>query len=279
MPTQRYRMIVAYRGTRYHGWQRQPAGPLWKGEPPPEGQGIPTVQEILCRAIGQVVRHPVYVVGSSRTDARVHAKGQLAHFDTQAIQIPPDRLRQAVNARLPGDIIIRSIEPAPSDFHAIKWTLRKRYQYFIWHAPDRNPFAPDLCWHRWQKLDLDALRQAAALFVGEHDFASFAKTGHGRTSTVRTLLDCSVSYRAPKLVIGVEGTGFLWNMVRIMVGTLVQVGLGHFTPDDVRSMLLARDRRSSGSTAPPHGLWLHWIQAAQAPPPGEAAESDAEPVP
>src|SRR5215471_1089296 len=111
MPTQRYKLTLAYRGTKYHGWQQQPALPTWKGDTPGEGEGIPTIQETLQRALVSVVRHPVTVVGSSRTDAGVHAKGQIAHFDTDQTQIPIDGLRAAVNSALPGDILVRSIEP------------------------------------------------------------------------------------------------------------------------------------------------------------------------
>lgn len=262
MSTQRYKLTIAYRGTRYHGWQHQAANAYYKGPTPAEGQGIPTIQEIVARTIISVLHHPVLLVGSSRTDAGVHAKGQVAHFDTHQVQIPPDGLRRAVNARLPDDILIRSIEPVPPEFDAIASTVSKRYQYFIWSTLDRSPFHSELAWHRWQTLDLDAMRAAAAHLVGAHDFASFARPGHGRQNTVRTVLDCSVSRRGPMLVIGVEGAGFLWNMVRIIVGTLVEVGLGRFTPDDMPAMLAARDRQSAGSTAPPHGLYLQWIRYA-----------------
>jgi tRNA pseudouridine38-40 synthase len=258
--TQRYKLTLAYRGTRYHGWQAQPAMETYKGEPPPEGQGIPTVQETVTRAIELVVRHPVMLAGSSRTDAGVHAKGQLAHFDTDQVQIPAEGLRRAVNHRLPFDVIVRAIEPVPPSFDAVFSTTRKRYQFLIWHAPERPVFFSDLAWHRWQPLDVPAIEAAAAHFIGRHDFASFARPGHGKENTARTVHACDVSYRAPKLVIGVEGSGFLWNMVRIMVGTLVEVGLGRFTADDVPKMLAARDRRAAGATAPPHGLYLQWIK-------------------
>lgn len=257
---QRYKLTIAYRGTRYHGWQHQAANEYYKGPAPAEGHGIPTIQEIVSRALVTVVRHPVQLVGSSRTDSGVHAKGQVAHFDSTKTQIPPEGMRRAVNARLPDDILVRSIEPAPPGFDAILSTVGKRYQYFIWNTLDRSPLFCDLVWHRWQPLDVDAMKAAATHLVGEHDFASFARPGHKRINTVRTVLDCSVSQRGPRLVIGVEGAGFLWNMVRIMVGTLVEVGLGRFTPEDVASMLKARDRRSAGSTAPAHGLYLQWIR-------------------
>jgi tRNA pseudouridine38-40 synthase len=247
----------------------------WVGEPPPAGQGIPTIQEELTRALVSVVQHPVTVTGSSRTDAGVHAKGQVVHFDTHQVQIPREGLRRAVNARLPSDILIRQIRAVPQTFDAVRSTTTKRYQYFIWNHGDRPVFFADLAWHRWQRLDVDAMRAAAAHLVGQHDFASFARPGHGREHTIRTVLACDVRYRPPKLVFGVEGTGFLWNMVRIIVGTLVEVGLGRYTPEDIPRMLAAGDRRAAGSTAPPHGLYLQWIRFASAG--AAAAEDEAVP--
>src|SRR5439155_25359199 len=132
----------------------------YKGPVPVEGEGIPTIQETLARTIGSVIGHPIQLVGSSRTDAGVHAKAQVAHFDTDQIQIPPEGLRQAVNARLSSDILIRSIAPVTDTFDAIKSTRSKRYQYFIWNAPDRPVFFSDLAWHRWQRLNSDAMSEA-----------------------------------------------------------------------------------------------------------------------
>ena len=263
MPTQRYKLTIAYRGTRYHGWQHQAANQYYKGPMPAAGHGIPTIQEIVARTIVSVLHHPILLVGSSRTDAGVHAKGQVAHIDTHQVQIPPDGLRRAVNARLPDDILIRSVEPVPPEFDAIASTVSKRYQYFVWSTLDRSPFQSELAWHRWQPLDLDAMRAAAAHLEGEHDFTSFSRPGHTRYSAVRTIHECSVVQRGPRLVIGVEGNGFLWNMVRIIVGTLVEVGLGLYAPDDMLAMLAARNRRAAGSTAPPEGLYLQWIRYAQ----------------
>jgi tRNA pseudouridine38-40 synthase len=257
---QRYKLTLAYRGTRYHGWQRQAVTDNYKGEPLGEGEGIPTIQEIVAKAITSIVRHPIQLVGSSRTDAGVHAKGQLAHFDTDQTQIPLEGLRRAANHALPDDILIRAIEPAPQSFDAIGSTTSKRYQYLVWRALDRPLFFPDLAWHRWQTLDVPAMAQAAEKLVGTHDFASFAKPGHGKMSTIRTVLACDVHARGPKLVIGVEGTGFLWNMVRIIVGTLVEVGLGRYGPDAIDRMLAARDRQAAGPTAPAYGLYLQWIK-------------------
>ncbi len=260
MPSQRYKLTLAYRGTNYHGWQSQALTENYTGPIPQEGHGIPTIQETVARAIMSVVHHPVKLVGSSRTDAGVHAKGQIAHFDTDQIQIPVDGLRRAINSALPTDITVKALDSVADDFDAITSTVSKRYQYAIWNHVDRPTFFPDLVWHRWQTLDLDAMKQASRRLVGEHDFASFARPGHGRENTIRTVLACDVSHRGAMVVIGVEGTGFLWNMVRIIVGTLVEVGLGKFTPADIDRMLAARDRQAAGATAPPHGLYLQWIR-------------------
>ncbi|HSU67652.1 MAG TPA: tRNA pseudouridine(38-40) synthase TruA [Tepidisphaeraceae bacterium] len=272
-PSQRYKVTIAYRGTRYHGWQAQSKMETYRGEEPPEGQGIPTIQETVSRALERVVRHPVNLVGSSRTDAGVHAKGQVAHFDTDQVQIPKEGIRRAANHQLPGDVFLKSIEAVPPTFDAVFSTASKRYQYSIWNSHARSVFLNDLTWHRWQKLDLDAMRAAAAHFVGTHDFASFARPGHGRENTVRTVLECDVSATGPRVVIGVHGTGFLWNMVRIMVGTLVQVGIHHYQPDDIPKMLEAKDRQSAGPTAPPHGLYLQWIRFRDAPKDGLTTET------
>lgn len=200
------------------------------------------------------------LVGSSRTDAGVHAKGQVAHFDTSATQIPVDGLRRAINARLPFDIALRELRPVSQHFDAIKSTVNKRYQYLIWNMEDRPVFFSDLAWHRGKPLDVSAMQEAASYFVGEHDFASFARPGHGRTDTVRCVQSCQVSRRGPMVVIGVQGTGFLWHMIRIMVGTLVEVGLGRHDPASIVGMISARDRKAAGGTAPAHGLYLQWIR-------------------
>ncbi len=265
VPLQRYKLVISYRGTNYHGFQRQTVPPSWKLDAPAHGLGIATVQEALENAVAQVTLHRTVVVGSSRTDAGVHAKGQVVHFDTDKTQIPLEGFRRAINVRLPADIVVRSIEPVPDTFDSIKSTAQKRYQYAIWNAPDRPVFAGDLFFHRWQPIDVDAMRAAAAHWVGAHDFASFAKPGHGRETTVRTVHSIDVARRGPVIVIGVQGSGFLWNQVRIMAGTLVEVGQGIYTPDDALRMLQARDRKQAGKTAPPGGLYLQWIQFTDSP--------------
>lgn len=272
MTTVRYKLTVAYRGTRYHGWQRQAIPPTWKGPVSEQFPGLMTVQETLSRALGEVLGHPATVVGSSRTDSGVHARGQVAHLDTTNDKIPPEALKRSVNARLPGDIVVRCAEIVHPQFDAIRWTLDKRYEYLLFCNVDRDPFRADAVFWRWKGVDFDRMVEAARHFVGTHDFAAFAKPGHGRESTVRTVLECSVTRRDDLIVIGVEGTGFLWNQVRIMAGTLVNVGEGHIEPGAIADMLASRDRRQSGSTAPAHGLWLDRIRHRESPEGVESAD-------
>lgn len=260
MPSQRYKLTLSYRGTAYHGWQTQGVFANRMGKVIGNGEPIPTVQSALIRAVKSVVRHPINLVGSSRTDTGVHAKGQVAHFDTDQLQIPLEGMRRAINSALADDIVVHTIEPVSDTFDAIRSAVRKRYQYAICNTLNRPAFYGDLVWHRWQTLDVAAMRDAAARLVGTHDFESFSKAGHARGSTVRTVFACDVSYRKPKLVIGVEGNGFLWNMVRIMVGTLVEVGQGRAQPDVINEMLIAKSRAAAGPTAPPQGLYLQWIK-------------------
>lgn len=271
---QRYKLTLAYRGTRYHGWQEQVHSPTWKGEIPADGSGLPTIQSLVTAAIKDVVKHDLLLCGSSRTDAGVHAKGQVAHFDTHMVQIPPNGLRRAVNSRLPDDIVVSAIEAVPQTFDAITLTDRKRYQYLIWNTPDKPVFQSDFAFHRWQKLDLDAMHRAAKLLTGEHDFNAFAKPGHGRANTVRTIHELSLHVRAPRIVIGVTGSGFLWNMVRIIVGTLVDIGIGHIDAEKIPEILASRDRRRAGKTAPAHGLYLQWIKYRKTPREDAEAEVD-----
>jgi tRNA pseudouridine38-40 synthase len=171
-------------------------------------------------------------------------------------------MRQSLNHKLPDDILVRSIEPVPHTFDAIWSTTSKRYQYVIWNSVDRPALFADMVWHRWKPLDVEAMKTAAQHFQGEHDFATFARPHHGRHTTVRTIHSCTISQRGPRIVVGVEGNGFLWQMVRIMVGTMVDIGLARWEPDVIPKMLAAKDRRAGGLTAPPSGLFLQWIRTS-----------------
>jgi tRNA pseudouridine38-40 synthase len=256
----RLKLTIAYRGTNYHGWQSQNLSPARIAA---RGKPLPTVQVELERVLSTLLCHHVSTTGSSRTDTGVHAKGQVCHLDTSATTIPMRGLRNAVNARLPDDIRVRTVRRVADDFNAISWAVRKRYQYIIWNHAFSTPFNSDLAFHRWQKIDAGRMAEAAGRLVGTHDFTSFAKPGHGRATTIRTIHECSVERQGPMIVIGVTGSGFLWNMVRIIAGTLVDIGRGVFPPDDIPRMIAARDRLRSGQTAPAHGLYLQWIRFAR----------------
>jgi tRNA pseudouridine38-40 synthase len=271
--SQRFKLTIAYRGTAYHGWQTQGVPPNWRGALPTDGTGLPSVQETLKLAMQHVLNHPVTVVGSSRTDAGVHAKGQVAHFDSFRKQIPLSGLRRAINHQLPDDILVRDIAPVDRSFDAIASTRSKRYQYAVWNHVDRPLFAADLWFHRWQPMDIDAMCEAAKHLEGEHDFASFCKPGHGRETTIRTVHAVDISRVGPRVVLAFEGSGFLWNQVRVMAGTLIDVGEGIYKPEQIPEMLAAKDRRRAGKTAPAQGLYLQWIRFNE---PGPAAGANDE---
>jgi len=348
----RYKLTIAYDGTDFHGWQFQhqpdPTSDPALGADRPR-ISLRTVQEELQRAVREIVREPVHVQGSSRTDAGVHARGQVAAFTcsgdddaaayeqsplaqpTRELEATPDlhriseaapnpdplshrggrrgdggwpvargvdRLVRAINGRLPKDILVLGAEPVPLTFNPIGETIAKCYSYTIHASRERALFDRRFVLQIWEPLDLDAMREAAALLVGEHDFAGFAAAGHGRLSTVRTVFSCTVS-RVPsthqqspavrnaallmgmtldaryaertgsesdidgdRVVIEVTGNGFLWNMVRIIAGTLTDIGRGRKKPSDVTHILQSGNRMLAGATLPPMGLCLEWIRYA-----------------
>ncbi len=255
----RYRLTVAYRGTAYHGWQRQ----LVAGDDTGAAE-LPTVQNVLRLALQRIVNHPVTIVGASRTDAGVHAAGQAAHFDTSRETILPENLLRALNAKLPADVAVRAIERVPDDFDAIRDATGKAYCYRIFNGDprDRDVFAGDASLPLVPRppLDAEAMDAAARHVVGTHDFASFAKPGHGRESTVRTITSCRVTRSGRDVAIDVAGTGFLWNQIRILAGTLLRVGTGHREPAWVADVLAAKDRQAAGPTAPACGLMLMRVE-------------------
>ncbi len=361
----RYKLTIAYDGTDFCGWQKQePYAPAPDAPRPPDQVALPdpvragtwaadtaqplpprdgeprarvalrTVQHVVERAVREIVREPVVLMGASRTDAGVHARGQVAAFTCsgederarsaseglagESIGNQPtpkphfagreleeasptagprglgwpasrgvERLMRAINGRLPDDVQVVAAELAPPDFNPIQGAVEKAYSYTL-HVdpppPRGNATRP--IWDRryvhqiWDDLDVPAMRAAARRIVGEHDFAAFAAAGHGRLTTVRTVFACEVSeYRdrafasplhgrsgAPPVVparrvrIDVSGSGFLYNMVRIIAGTLVEVGRGRMTPDAVSSAIASKDRRNAGPTLPPTGLCLEWVR-------------------
>jgi len=250
----RYKLTVAYDGTNFHGWQKQES---------PDAQPLRTAQGVLEEVVRQVVREAVNVDGASRTDSGVHARGQTAAFTTQS-SIEPSAIMRAINSRLPADALITAVEEVSTSFEPISHALRKQYRYSIHHGHPNNVLRPLFDRHFVAQvhyaLDPDRMRAAAAHLVGEHDFASFTRLHHGRESTVRTVDACEIiATDEHRLYIDITGPGFLYNMVRIIAGTLVEVGRGKFDPEDIPAILAARDRAAAGPTMPPEGLCLMWI--------------------
>ncbi len=236
------KLTLAYDGTNYAGWQFQP--------------DRATVQGAVESAIQKVTGEQLRVIASGRTDAGVHAEGQVVSFRS-ATELPADVLVKALNANLPHDIAVSDVADVAADFHAIRCAVRKRYRYLISDGPVRDVFARQYCWQYSQSLDVDAMQRAAAALTGEHDFRGFESSGAPRQSTVRTVYELTVRRRPDsKIEIEVEADGFLYNMVRAIVGTLVEVGRGAETADFPQQVLEACDRRAGGATAPPEGLVL-----------------------
>ncbi|MBM3992020.1 MAG: tRNA pseudouridine(38-40) synthase TruA [Planctomycetes bacterium] len=235
------RMQLAYDGSRFHGWQRQ--------------EGFDSVQETVELALESLVSTHVTVFGAGRTDAGVHALGQVAHVHV-ATALDDDRLAHALNAHLPEGVVVRRLETCADDFHAQFDACGKRYAYRIETGRFRLPFPPQYSHFVRDPLDLAAMRAAAREFLGEQDFASLASAGSPRKSTVRTIRALKIVARRGALAIVVEGNGFLYNMVRTIAGTLLDVGRGKLDPARVRAILDARDRREAAATAPPEGLYL-----------------------
>ena len=236
----RVRAVVAYDGTDYQGFQRQANGP--------------TVQEVLELALEQVTGEPVAVLAAGRTDSGVHAEGQVIAFDTPW-QHPLDALLRALNATLPPDVAVRQIAPARPDFHPRYDARSRRYRYTVLNEPVRSPLARRTSLHVPQPLDLAAMQAAARLVVGEHDFAPFGQPPQGE-GTVRRVLRAEWSSAPPWLFFDIEANAFLYRMVRSLVGTMLQVGLGALTVDGFARVLAVRQRAQAGPTAPPHGLSL-----------------------
>ncbi len=281
----RYKITIAYDGSGFHGWQRQhetrePScdadsesprpciamhGRHNEGEDPSSGPSHPlrTVQHVVEQAVQAVVREPVTVLGASRTDAGVHARGQVAAFTTTR-EIPIEKLPRAITSRLPGDVQVTYAEIVPDDFDPIRHAVAKGYRYRIIDdcVQHRRPlFDRHFITSTAYRLDPERMNAAARLLIGEHDFASFTRIAHGRESTVRTIYQCKVdrlSQRRYELV--VAGNGFLYNMIRIVAGTLVEVGRGAMEPEKVVEILAAKDRRAAGPTMAPNGLCLMWIR-------------------
>lgn len=236
--------FMRYRGTRYHGFQRQ--------------NNANTIQAETERALGQVLNGPVTIYGCSRTDAGVHANAYCFSCETDR-PIPPLNLLRGVNGALPPDIALLSCEEVPAAFHARYACRGKEYVYRIHNSESKNPFLTDLAYHYRRRLDPELLQHCAECFIGTHDFKSFCATDAAHINTIRTIYDFSVEIDGDSVKLLVKGDGFLYNMIRILVGTLLWVNDGLLKPEDLPAILEARDRTRAGVTAQAHGLYLNRV--------------------
>jgi len=248
MAQRKIRFTIAYDGTDYHGWQVQP--------------GFKTVQETLNLAASSLIGRKTCVHGASRTDAGVHALGQVGLIEADT-PIPTENFSRALNDRLPQDIAILDAEDAPWRLDVIGDVKRKLYRYTIYTGKVRSVLDIRYCWHLPVHLDVEAMNTAAQLLVGTHDFRSFASAADRRESTVRTIFRCEATRCAGDkqdwISIEVEGDGFLYNMVRNIAGTLVDIGHGRWEPRMIGAIMEAKDRTAAGQLAPASGLCLVWI--------------------
>lgn len=242
----RVMLTVAYDGTAYSGWQLQP--------------NAVTIESVLNRCLSELTGEAVEVIGASRTDSGVHALGNVAVFDTES-PIPAEKFSYALNQRLPEDIRIRGSKEAAADFHPRRCESIKTYEYRICNAEFPLPARRLYTHFTYMPLNVGLMRQAAAYLVGEHDFKSFCSADTQAKTTVRKIEEIavreeSIAFKEREIIIRVRGRGFLYNMVRIIAGTLMEVGRGQLLPEQMREILLACDRQAAGPTAPACGLTL-----------------------
>ncbi len=239
MPT--FKVTIEYDGTGYAGWQRQP--------------DQPTVQAAIESALGQVSQTAVSAIGAGRTDAGVHALGQVASFKSDR-GLTAEEWKRALNGLLPSDISVLSVEQVPEDFHARYSAKEKLYEYRILNRPDRSTLDRSRSWHIREPLAIDAMREAARHLVGRHDFSSFQNSPTDNENPVCDLRALDFIREGPLIRIEARADRLLKQMVRAIVGTLVEVGQGKRPPGDLKRILEAKDRKVAGKTAPPHGLYL-----------------------
>ena len=238
----RIKLVVSYDGTAYCGWQLQPNGV--------------TIEEVLNQALSSLLKEDIQVIGASRTDSGVHAMGNVAVFDTES-RIPGDKICFALNQRLPDDVRIQASEEVPLTFHPRKANCVKTYEYKILNRKIDMPLQRLYSYFCYFNLDLEKMQKAASYLIGEHDFKSFCTVRTQAEETVRTIYSLNVTKDADDMIhIRISGSGFLYNMVRIIAGTLMKVGMGVYPPEHMEEILEARDRQAAGPTAPARGLTL-----------------------
>lgn len=237
----RVKLIVAYDGTNYSGWQIQP--------------NAVTIESMLNLHLSELLGEPIRVIGASRTDAGVHALGNVAVFDTSA-RMPAEKISYAMNTRLPQDIRIQDSCEVAVDFHPRFCKTIKTYEYRILNRRFPDPTRRLYSLFYYYPLDVENMRRALAYLVGEHDFKSLCTHKEEVENTVRTIYEADIQKDGDMISIRISGNGFLYNMVRIIVGTLLRVGSGYYPPEYMQELLAAKNRQAAGETAPPQGLTL-----------------------
>lgn len=238
------KLTIEYDGTNYLGWQRQKVGN--------------TIQGTLEEAIEVLTNETVETIGSSRTDAGVHAKGFVANFKTSS-KIPADKYREAINHKLPDDIVILKSEEVDEEFHARYNAMGKTYSYSILNREVPSAINRNYVYHVKRRLDIEAMREACKYFIGTHDFASFKSSGSSVKTTVRTISELYLEEQEDTIKIYVTGDGFLYNMVRIIVGTLIMVGFNKIKPNEIENIIKEKDREKAGICVPAKGLVLERV--------------------
>ncbi len=246
MPRRNLRCVLEYDGSQYHGWQRQ--------------RGVLTIQEVLETRLEIMLNRPMSVRASGRTDAGVHARGQVVNFYTET-RMGPEEVQKGLNSLLPGDVVVLRVEEVSDSFHARFSAKSKTYEYRILNRPTPSALERRYAWHIRRPLYLNPVLESLELLTGTHDFAAFMASGSSARSTERDLMRASVSRPDPEhVVFRFEANGFLRHMVRNLVGTLVEVGLGKRSSQEIPTILTGKDRREAGITAPAHGLYLVSVQ-------------------
>ncbi len=249
----RIKLTIAYDGTNYHGFQSQTNGVA--------------VQDVVNDAISDLFGKPAKTIGASRTDAGVHAEGNVAVFDIET-RIAPSKIAFALNARLPEDIRITKSAQVPDDWHPRYQKTVKTYSYHILNRTHPDPLTRHLEMHVYYPLDEKKMDQAAKYLIGEHDFQSFCSAGNSTATTIRTIYEAGVRRDGDRIVFTVTGNGFLYNMVRIIAGTLLEIGQGMYPPERMTEIIAARDRKTAGPTAIAKGLVLEKIEYPESEPGG-----------
>lgn len=235
------KLTIEYDGKKFGGWQKQPSKLNIQGE--------------IEQAISEIVSESVELIASGRTDSGVHALGQVANFKTNS-NIPIEKMAIAINSKLKKSIVIKRAEEVPENFHARYNCKGKKYRYVINNSSQGTAIYRDLEYYIPQKLDIEKMKQAIKYFEGEHDFKGFRASGTSSKDSVRIIYKAEVIKKEEKIIIELTGSGFMYNMVRIIAGTLVDVGLGKILPEDIPDIILSKDREKAGKTLPGYGLYL-----------------------